>query len=114
MFGLRPSPGILGAVIEHHLNNYKDKHPHLVQQIKDSLYVDEFLSGEDSVDNAVSLYKQAKRIMCEGGFNLRKWQSNSKELVSIFNTEEPKPEITEHVVSEEDESFVKATVGPVN
>ena len=45
---------------------------------------------------------------------LRKWQSNSKELVSIFNAEEPKPKIIEHVVSEEDESFVKATVGPVN
>ena len=53
--------------------------------------------------------------MGEGGFNLRKWHSNSKELISVINAEEPKPKNTEQeIVSEEDESFAKATVGPVN
>lgn len=29
---------------------------------------------------AFSVYKKAKHIMSEGGFNLRKWHTNSKEL----------------------------------
>ena len=115
VFGLRPSPAILGATIEHHLNTYENKYPQLVQQNKESLYVDDFLSGEDSVEKAVTLYRKSKQIMGEEGFNLRKWHSNSKELISIINAEEPKPKNTEQeIVSEEDESFAKATVGPVN
>ena len=44
MFGLRPSPAILGAVLAHHLNSSKQYDPELVELIKNSMYVDDFLS----------------------------------------------------------------------
>ena len=40
VFGLRPSPAILGAVILHHLDKYNCEHPKLVEQIRAGLYVD--------------------------------------------------------------------------
>ena len=50
--------------------------------------------------------------MGERGFNLRKWHSNSKELISIIKAEEPKPKNTEQeIVSEEDESFANPLLG---
>ena len=42
MFGLQPSPTVLGSVISHHLSKYSKQYPTLVQSIADSLYVDDF------------------------------------------------------------------------
>ena len=33
VFGLKPSPAILGSVIQHHLNKYSGEHPELVKQM---------------------------------------------------------------------------------
>ena len=45
VFGLCPSPAILGAVISHHLENYKSEEPELVELIETSLYVDDLICG---------------------------------------------------------------------
>ena len=49
MFGLRSSPAILGATINH-LEFYKETHPETVKTIKDSLYVDDLVSGASKDD----------------------------------------------------------------
>ena len=84
VFGLRPSPAILGAVIAHHIHKYQDKYPELVRSIGESLYVDDLITGADSVEEAFQLYKVAKSLMSEAGFNLRKWNSNSSSLLSMI------------------------------
>ena len=50
MFGLRSSPAILGATINHHLEFYKETHSETVKAIKDSLYVDDLVSGAPKDD----------------------------------------------------------------
>jgi len=82
VFGLRPSPAVLGSVISHHLDKYQDQLRELTQSIKSSFYVDDLVSGAATVKEAFSMYSVAKRVMAEGGFNLRKWSSNSQELMS--------------------------------
>ena len=73
VFGLRPSPAILGATINHHLELYEDQHPEMVNTIRSSLYVDDLVSGAQDDDEAFTIYKSARKIMSAGGFNLRKW-----------------------------------------
>ena len=80
VFGLRPSPAILGSVISHHLEKYRQQYPELVESIKDSLYVDDLIAGVDDIKQGFDLYKKAREIMAAGSFNLRKWKSNSAEL----------------------------------
>ena len=82
VFGLRPSPAILSCVISHHLRKYHEKYPELVQSIESSLYVDDLIAGEDTVEQAFNLYAKAKKFMADGNFNLRKWNSNSTELLA--------------------------------
>ena len=82
VFGLRPSPAILSCVISHHLRKYHEKYPELVQSIESSLYVDDLIAGEDTVEQAFNLYVKAKKFMADGNFNLRKWNSNSTELLA--------------------------------
>ena len=42
--------------------------------------MDDLIAGVDNVEQG-SVYKKARNIMAVGGFNLRKWNSNSRELL---------------------------------
>ncbi|CAB4038720.1 Hypothetical predicted protein [Paramuricea clavata] len=44
LFGLAPSPFLLGGVLEAHLDMWKEKRPNDVEEIRRSLYVDEILN----------------------------------------------------------------------
>ena len=80
VFGLHPSPAILGSVITH-LNKYREQHADLVQSIVNSLYVNDLIAGVASVQQGFHLYQKSKEIMTAASFNLRKWNSNSHELL---------------------------------
>lgn len=43
-------------------------------------YVDDIVTGADTEEAAFNLYAQAKDIFLHGGFNLRKFLTNSREL----------------------------------
>ena len=70
VFGLRPSPAILGSVISHHLNKYKSQHRELASEIKNSFYVDDLISGGATIDDAFRIHTVAKQTMAQAGFNL--------------------------------------------
>ena len=117
VFGLRPSPSILGATLTHHLDAHRDSHAELVELTKKSLYVDDLLTGADNVQEGFELYQDSKELMAKGAFNLRKSNSNSNELLQLINNKEEsvaqtKTEKSTSLVEEEDESFIKSTVGP--
>ena len=80
VFGLCPSPAILGTVISHHLDRYQSDQPKLIQSIKDSCYVDDLICGGGTVEEAFNIYQVAKEALTAGGFHLRKWNSNPQEL----------------------------------
>ena len=90
LFGLRPSPSILGATIAHHLRLYKQSEPEMAALLEKSLYVDDLLSGAGDDERALEIYHKSKRIMADGGFKLRKWNSNSQNVMSeISKSERP-------------------------
>ena len=45
LFGLAPSPFLLGGVIEMHFNNWKEREPELVANIRKELYVDDLINN---------------------------------------------------------------------
>ena len=115
-FGLRPSPAILGSTICHHLDTQTDSNPQQVELLKNSLYVDDFVSGADDEEQALELSSNAKSIMQRGAFNLRKWHSNSSYVQEKLSNDK-----LDHVahsspavnpVSEKKESYAKTVTGP--
>ena len=117
VFGLRPSPSILGSTIRYHLDSCEKLNPELsyvISLLRERLYVDDFLGGADSIKKAEEIYKNSKAIMLKGGFNLRKWNSNSKELIDMINSsEKSREECTTKSAefTQDDESYAKATIG---
>ncbi|CAG9088402.1 unnamed protein product [Plutella xylostella] len=60
--------------------------PAVRDSIKHDFYVDDFLSGGDTVDSVVELCNGVVQTHGSAKFNLRKWQSNSKSILeSISN-----------------------------
>ena len=80
LFGLAPSPFLLGGVVEQHLESWRDQLPESVAEILRSLYVDDLISGGPTVSKAKELKGDAISIFSDGGFQLHKWHSNAPEL----------------------------------
>ena len=57
----------------------------VVEELNNNLYVDDWLSGADSVDEACVKFKEASKIMAEAGMSLSKWNSNSECLKDKFS-----------------------------
>ena len=84
VFGLTCSPAILAEAINYHLNQFQLKYPEVVDHLG-KLYCDDFSCGARNVNEAIKIYRQSKEKMSAGGFNLRKWASNSSELMNEIN-----------------------------
>ena len=108
VFGLVSSPFVLNATVRYHLKNFAKEDTQFTQKVIDSLYVDDFASGEDSDEEGLKLYQKLKACFRAGGFNMRKWASNSATLSrEIKNLEErEKAEVS----LDEDESYSKSTL----
>ena len=52
----------------------------MVRLLAESFYVDDFVSGAIYVEEGLTIYQKAKEIMKQGGFNLHKWQTNSRVM----------------------------------
>ena len=130
VFGLKTSPAILGATIKHHLSHYSMSDPETAGVLENDLYVDDLATGTEYEDKAITLYKSANDVMMNGGFNLRKWKSNSSRVRQyIANCEQDSAvpvsdddsanhalfEQSENVtIAEDDLSYAKVSVNPLS
>ena len=79
LFGLGPSPFLLGGVIQQHLNTCRDKHPKCVEEIERELYVDDILSGGPTTEEVKQKKATTTEIFAQAIFHLHKWHSNVKK-----------------------------------
>ena len=57
-------------------------------KILKSLYVDDLNSGTSSVKEGYELYEKVKGLMLQAGMNMRKWRTNSPELMRMIKQKE--------------------------
>jgi hypothetical protein len=88
VFGVSSSPFLLNATVKHHMEQYRNIDPEFVEKFLESIYVDDLNAGDENDDEAFLLYKKSKLRLAEGGFNLRKFFSNSPTLMNRINENE--------------------------
>ena len=76
LFGLAPSPFLLGGVIKQHLEACRTENPDLVREIEKSLYVDDLISGGPTVKAALEVKAGVTHVFNQASFKLHKWHSN--------------------------------------
>lgn len=90
VFGVNSSPFLLGATIEHHLNEIlKTSNEHdLKEKLKRSFYVDNCVTSVNNEAERIYFQERATSIMHQAGFNLRGWEhtydQDHKDLTSIL------------------------------
>ena len=67
-------------MVEQHLEQFQEKFPAEVEKIKQKLYVDDMINGEETPPKAMHLKETAKTIFGEANFELHKWHSNDPDL----------------------------------
>ena len=76
---------LLAATITYHLKQSKcPLAPHLQRDI----YVDNLITGVNTLDQAKTLYSEAKSLFASASMNIRVWASNSKELMEFIPQED--------------------------
>ena len=78
-FVLSSSPFLLNSTIRHHLTS-TDIPREFAERVLKDLYVDGFISGDDSNNSVLEMYGNLKSSFKNGGLNMRKWVSNSEVL----------------------------------
>ena len=80
-FGNSASPFLLSATIEFHLKKYDSTDP-TVTELEHNLYVDDWLSGCDTVEQSACHIRRANEIMSTASMHFAKWASNCAELAT--------------------------------
>ena len=82
LFGLSPSPFLLGGVIEQQLKSWRSTRPESVRGIQKSLYMDDLITGTTTAAEARELKVAATAIFANTTFEQHKWHSNVPALES--------------------------------
>ena len=77
-FGIIASPFLLAATIDYHLQKVGTS---VAENIRENIYVDNVITGTNSVHGALQFYNESKKIFDEATMNLRDWTSNNKEVL---------------------------------
>ena len=109
VFGVSSSPFLLNATIRFHLEKYLESNGSLVRHLLDSTYVDDIITGGDTEDEVFELYTQSKEIFKEGGFNLRKFLTNSPHLQEKINLQESRE--VNNTSTQDEPTFSEETLG---
>ena len=85
LFGVTSSPFLLTTTLNEHIEKYENIDPQFVEKFKRSLHVDDLNSGGETIQECYNFYIKAKNRLQQASFNLRKFQSNSKNLEKLIN-----------------------------
>ena len=80
-FGVSASPFAANMTVQQNAIDHLGEFPLAGEAVLTSFYVDDGLTGADSIDEAISLQKQLQTLFAKGGFLLRRWNSNSPSVV---------------------------------
>ncbi|XP_055928673.1 uncharacterized protein LOC129959808 [Argiope bruennichi] len=98
-FGVTCSPFVLAAAIKTHIKEYRDKYPLAYEMLNKSLYVDDLFCGSSTVQDALKLSSDAVSILKDAKMNMRKFDTNSKELKNLWRNSDSMIEINEQADS---------------
>nr|CAI5836912.1 unnamed protein product [Callosobruchus analis] len=85
-FGLKSSPFLAMRCLKQLSIEHAETHKEASQVISHDFYMDDMLSGAHSEAEAIQICKDVFSILKSAGFELSKWNSNSKEVFNYMQT----------------------------
>ena len=80
LFGAAPSPFLLQATVQYHLDKSASNSDCVAKELKKSMYMDNVVTGAAEDKQAVHYYTHSRELLATTGMNLHQWTTNSKVL----------------------------------
>ena len=77
LFGAAPSPFLLNATVQYHLNKEANA---IATDLQQSIYMDNVVSGTNTEAEAFQYYTSSRDMFNKASMNLRQWSSNCTSL----------------------------------
>ena len=100
------SPFLLGGVLNEHLKSWKERYPHLVEELQKGLYIDDLMTGGTTTTKVREKKTKAVEIFEDAMFKLHKWYSNVETLESDERNSK------ENAANDYQSTFAKQQLGP--
>lgn len=81
-FGVSSSSFVANMCIKKNAIDLSQKYPTAAKVVHTSFYVDDGLTGADSVEEAIELQRQLQELFQCGGFLLRKWKCSDTQVLN--------------------------------
>ena len=85
-FGVSASPYLAVKTLQQTAVDHGEEYPRATQHIYTSFYVDDFLGGANTVQEAITLYQDLRHVLAKGSFSLCKWRSSSPAVLQAIPT----------------------------
>lgn len=85
-YGTKSAPYLAVRSLQEVAHINKSEYPLASKIILNDFYVDDLLTGCCTVEEGVKMYSDLNTILNSAGFKLRKWVSNSNEILSKLNS----------------------------
>ncbi|XP_072941876.1 uncharacterized protein [Epargyreus clarus] len=95
-FGTSSAPYLAVRTLQQVAYDEGKDFPLVSERVLKDFYVDDFLSGCESVAEGEQIYHQMNEMLGRGGFQLQKWSSNSNDLLTKLQSSESKDDETLH------------------
>ncbi|XP_025997408.1 uncharacterized protein LOC113005754 [Solenopsis invicta] len=86
-FGISSSPYLAIRTIQKLADDERHVYPAAAEVLKTHLYVDDLLTGTQSVEEARALRDEVIALLARGGFNIRQWASNEKCIIDDLESD---------------------------
>ncbi|XP_055588800.1 uncharacterized protein LOC129741119 [Uranotaenia lowii] len=83
-YGTACAPYLATKCLQQLADSGKESYPEAARSLQYDTYVDDSLTGANSVDSAIKLAKEMIELAAAGGFLLRKFNSNSADVLSAI------------------------------
>ncbi|XP_055522546.1 uncharacterized protein LOC129716732 [Wyeomyia smithii] len=80
-YGLTPSSFLATRTLQQLADDEGEPYPFGSKALRKNFYVDDFIGGAQTVEEASKLRTELSELLAKGGFNLRKWTSNRLEVL---------------------------------
>ena len=107
-FGVSASPYLAVRTLQQTVRDHGEGYPEASAHTLQSFYVDDFLGGANSTQEALQLYQDIRGILHKGGFNLTKWRSSSKEVLKEIPADLQEAVLIKHSTSLQSPTISKA------
>ena len=81
IFGVSASSFAANMSVKQNVFDFAVEFPNAAKVVDKSFYVDDCLTGADSITEAIALQAQLHLLLSKGGFILRKWNSSEAEVL---------------------------------